>query len=87
MQPWLIPDEDQLQWRIEGLRSWDTSRTLVPFAERTDRDDVACWDLDLGNGSISVIGDFEVAGFEQGETYANFYDWLRAAIEELIEFK
>jgi hypothetical protein len=53
----------------------------VPFALRTDRDDVACWDLDADlDGRVTVLGDFEVPGFEQGEVYPTFSAWFRAAV-------
>lgn len=43
------------------------------------------WDLDL-DGRVTVLGDFEVPGFEQGEVYPSFYAWLRAAVEDFIAF-
>ena len=59
--------------------------TVVPFANRQDNDDVACFDLD--RGGISIIHDFASVGWEQREVYPTFYAWLRQAVEDLIEFE
>jgi hypothetical protein len=54
------------------------------FAVRQDNDDVACWDIDQANAV--VVHDFASPGFEQRREFPGFYDWLRQAIEDLIEF-
>lgn len=58
-------------------------RKLIPFARREDNDDVACWDLVAGD--VVLIHDFSSPGYEQRKRYADFYGWLREAIEDLIE--
>lgn len=86
LEPWLILEGEDLLVRHEGLRKRYPQRRVVPFALRTDRDDVACWDLERGVGQVSVVGDFEVPGFEQGETYPTFYGWFKSAVDDLIEW-
>lgn len=85
LEPWWILEGDRLRWRISGLRERYPSRTVVPFANRQDNDDVACFDLD--RGGISIIHDFASVGWEQREVYPTFYAWFRQAVEDLIEFE
>ena len=70
--------------RFLGLRNRYPDRLLVPFAVRQDNDDVACWDIDQGN--VAVVHDFASPGWERRGEFPGFYDWLRQAIEDLIEF-
>jgi hypothetical protein len=87
LEPWLVLQGEELLRRAEGVKSRYPRRALVPFARRVDRDDVACFDIDAGSGQISVIEDFGEPGFEQFETYDQFADWFKAAINDLIEFE
>lgn len=62
LEPWLIMDGEQLQWRHQGLRERYSDRSLVPFARRQDNDDVACWDWDQGDRSVVIVHDFASPG-------------------------
>lgn len=84
LEPWWILESDLLRERHRGLASRYPDRTLVPFAARQDRDDVACFDLESGN--IAVVHDFADAGWERRANFESFNDWLRQAIEDLIDF-
>ena len=84
LEPWQILLGGPLMRRSEGLRKRYPTRRVVPFARRQDCDDVACWDLDAGG--VTVIHDFAQAGWEQRGRYADFGDWLRQAVEDLIAF-
>lgn len=42
LEPWLILRGEDLLVRHHGLRTRYPKRRVVPFALRTDRDDVAC---------------------------------------------
>jgi hypothetical protein len=84
LEPWWIVQGQLLRDRFLGLRNRYPDRLLVPFAVRQDNDDVACWDIDQGN--VAVVHDFASPGFERREEFAGFYDWLRHAIQDLIEF-
>lgn len=86
LEPWLILEGRQLQDRIAGLRSRYAGRTLVPFARRIDNDDVACWDVDRGM-EVAIVHDFASPGWEQRAFVGGFYDWLRLAIDDLIEYE
>ncbi|WP_375504183.1 hypothetical protein [uncultured Jatrophihabitans sp.] len=86
LEPWLILQGQSLLDRQHGLQARYPSRRVVPFAHRTDRDDVACWDLDAGPEQVSVLSDFDAPGFEQGEIYPNFYGWFRSAVEDCLEW-
>lgn len=85
LEPWYILDPKQLADKMKGLRERYPSKELIPFARRTDNDDVACFEV--GNEQkVFVIHDFASPGWEQHEVYETFWDWFRQAIEEMINF-
>src|SRR5688500_8899490 len=75
LEPWTIVDGEHLRRRFAGLRERYPTRTLVPFAERQDNDDVACWDAD--HGGVTIVHDFASPGWEQRWRVAGFHEWLR----------
>ncbi|WP_406079284.1 hypothetical protein [Micromonospora sp. NBC_00858] len=85
LEPWFILDDDDLYDRHRGLRGRYPNRVLVPFARRIDNDDVACWDADRG-GRVVIVHDFASPGWEHHADVGGFYDWLRQAVEDLIEY-
>jgi hypothetical protein len=84
LEPWWIIQGQLLRDRFQGLQERYPDRELIPFAVRQDNDDVACWDLKQGN--VVVVHDFASPGWERRAEFPGFYDWLRQAIEDLIEF-
>jgi hypothetical protein len=83
LEPWYLLEGDLLRQRLLGLRDRYPSRVLVPFAARQDRDDIACWEV---GAQVHVIHDFSSPGWEEQDTYDDVYGWLRAAVENLIQF-
>jgi hypothetical protein len=45
---------------------------------------VACWDTDAGR--LVIVHDFASPGWERRSEFPDFYEWLRQAIEDFIEF-
>ena len=87
LDPWFFLDGPGLRERLDGIRQRYRHRVLVPFARRGDNDDVACWDLDLADGSISVIHDYASSGWEQKEQFSDFAAWFRQAVDDMLEFE
>lgn len=85
LEPWWLLEADNLRSRVSGIRQRFPERRLVPFARREDNDDVACWDLD--SGTVRVIHDFTTPGRENRAEYSTFYEWMRAALEDFINFE
>lgn len=85
LEPWWIMEGTLLRDRLVGVRKRYPTRKLVPFARRQDNDDLACFNLD--NGKVAIIHDFASPGYEQRAEFADFYEWLRQAVEDLIEFE
>jgi hypothetical protein len=85
LEPWYVLQGGVLRDTRAGLALRYTERELVPFARRQDNDDIACWQVSEP-GKVFVIHDFASAGWEQRATFSSFYDWLRQAVEDLIEF-
>jgi hypothetical protein len=85
LEPWWIIEGAVLREKLNGLRKRYPNRVLIPFAQRQDNDDVACFE---GNaqGSVVVIHDYASIGWEQRKVFANFYAWLRQAVEDMIEW-
>ena len=84
LEPWWIIEGDLLARRYAGLKERYPDRALVPFATRQDNDDIACFDIDKNN--VSVVHDFASPGYERRAEFSDFSGWLRAAIEDFIEF-
>ncbi|WP_375431308.1 hypothetical protein [uncultured Friedmanniella sp.] len=87
LEPWWIIEGDVLLMKYQGLRKRYPTRRLIPFARRQDNDDVACWDLELARGGVVIIHDFAEPGWERREEMVSFENWLRRAVEDLIEFE
>lgn len=87
-EPWHILEGDRLRWRLAGLRQRYPERRLLPFAERQDRDDVACWDLADPERPrrIAIIHDFASPGWEQRASLPDLAAWIRRAVEDMLTF-
>lgn len=87
LEPWHILEGAELRERRSGLKRRFPSRDLVPFARRQDTDDVACWEPEDRGGRVVVIHDFASPGWEDRAEYDGFHEWLRQAVEDLIDFE
>jgi hypothetical protein len=85
MKPWEIIIDERLPLRYNGLKERYPSRQLIPFAQRRDCDDVACWDLKM-NGKLVIIHDYASEGWEEVTSYDTFWDWFKQAVNDMIEF-
>tara|TARA_B100001094_G_C18116921_1_gene764564 strand:- start:59 stop:463 length:405 start_codon:yes stop_codon:yes gene_type:complete len=82
---WSILDSQMLHKKYIGLKKRYPDRDLIPFAERRENDDCACWERGKGD-KVVIIHDYASPGYESREEYESFWDWLRVVIEEMIEF-
>lgn len=86
--PWALLDGPDHRRAAAGLAARYPARRLVPFARRLDADDVACFERGGPQGPdgprVLVIHDFASPGWELDATHAGFWDWLRAAVDDLI---
>lgn len=85
LEPWHVLQGADLHDRLAGLGSRYPARALVPFAERQDNDDVACWDQ--RGDRVFVIHDYASPGWESRVEYEDFNGWLRQALEDFISFE
>lgn len=85
LEPWSVLEGKRLRETMVGLAQRYPSRKLIPFARRQDNDDIACWQVG-SNEDVFVIHDFASPGWEERDRFPSFYDWLRRAVEDLIEF-
>jgi hypothetical protein len=85
LTPWHIMDYEHILSRFQGLKERYPERVLIPFAGRQDNDDIACFELGKGE-LVQVIHDFASPGWEQRESYPDFWLWFRVAVEAMIEF-
>lgn len=88
LEPWWVLTGDELRERYEGLRERYRDQAYVPFAARQDNDDIACWDAARGNQVVVIVHDLASPGWERrGAEFPDFYAWLRAAVDDFIEFE
>ncbi|MBN2176101.1 MAG: hypothetical protein JW722_00415 [Demequinaceae bacterium] len=84
--PWNVLVGDLLVRRSQGLRERYPDSSLVPFATRYDRDDIACFDLVRGNNAVIRIHDFASPGWERRDEYGSFREWLHVAMDDALDF-
>jgi hypothetical protein len=84
LRPWRFLCADEPEYFVKGLRTRYPTRSLVPFARRTDNDDVACFDAASPEPEPAVlfIHDFAEPGWELRGTARNFHEWLLVAQRE-----
>jgi len=85
LTPWHMMDREHARQKLRGLRERYV-RKYVPFASRQDTDDIACLDPELP-GRVFIVHDFASEGYELRQEFESFWDWFRAAIEDMIEFE
>ncbi|MFW7381992.1 MAG: hypothetical protein ACOH5I_24515 [Oligoflexus sp.] len=85
LDPWHILEGDMLEDRFNGISERFSDKCYIPFAYRSDNDDVACWSKEGGNEKVLVIHDFASSGWEQVKTYNSFWSWFKQTIEDMIE--
>ena len=82
---WRIFENDEAFRRMEGLKERYPQRKLIPFAKRDDCDDIACFEIGKGD-KIQIIHDYASKGYEQRMEYDDFWEWLRDAVDVMIEY-
>ncbi|MCR4869840.1 MAG: hypothetical protein K5859_00915 [Atopobiaceae bacterium] len=84
-----------LWWILEAAFAGDYARDmakrypdrrLVPFAKRSDCDDVACFDIDRP-GKVEIVHDFADSGWEQRGEYDDFWSWFEAAVADMVAYE
>lgn len=85
IMPWELITDDRLLQRYNGLKKRFPDRKLIPFAQRRDCDEVACWDLN-NNNKVTVIHDYSEPGWEQVAVFDSLWNWFRKVTEDIIEF-
>ncbi len=81
---WFILDAAFAKSYCESMSGRYPNRKLVPFAKRCDCDDVACFEVDKP-GTIQIIHDFAEPGWEQRDTFSDFWSWFVSAVNLFIE--
>jgi len=82
---WHLLRADEVHPRMQALHERYPQRQLIPFARRKDNDDLACFEVGKAD-RVQIIHDFSSPGFEQRGAYRSFWDWYRAANEEMIAY-
>ncbi len=85
LTPWHVLPRDLAVKRLRSMRH-RYSRQYVPFAYRQDNDDLAC--IDAANpDQIVIVHDFASEGTELRKRFDSFWDWFRAAVEDMVLFE
>lgn len=81
---WFIMDAPFAERYCSAMGERYPKRKLVPFAKRSDSDDVACFEIGKP-GTVQIVHDFADPGWEQREAYPTFWDWFESAIGMLVK--
>ena len=85
LTPWHVLPRDLAVKRLRSMRQRYT-RKYVPFAYRQDNDDVACIDAAKPE-EVVIVHDFASEGTELRKRFDTFWDWFRAAVEDMVLFE
>jgi hypothetical protein len=83
--PWHLLRPETALVRLKGLSGRFPDVNLLPFARRTDGDEIARF-LESELGSGVVFEDFNQP-FRINKRFPSFEDWVRAAIEDMLTFE
>lgn len=88
LEPWHFY-HDGLEFAFNGLKKRYPSRSVIPFARRSDNDDIACFEVETGgnNHPVIIIHDFASPGWECRGKCIDFLEWVRLAEAESKEWK
>lgn len=86
MDRWFLLPEEKAFAYGERLKTRYPKRNLFPFASFTENDDIACFEEGRGR-TVVVVHDFASEGWERRQEYDDFWEWLRDAINYMIEFE
>ncbi|MDE6004103.1 MAG: hypothetical protein K2G88_01800 [Oscillospiraceae bacterium] len=81
---WYLMNKTQVYNRRRELLIRYSNRNLIPFARRSDCDNIACFEVDAGE-KVFIIHDFSSSGFEQENEFEDFKSWFLDAIAEMLE--
>lgn len=89
LEPWHFLYPREINSIYNGLKQRYPNRILVPFARRSDNDDMACFDASevTENPKVFIIHDFASPGWEKRGELDNFLSWVEFAKEESKEWK
>ena len=82
---WYLLDSESALTHYQGLQVRYPERRLIPFARRDDCDDLACFEIGK-SGRVQLIHDFANSGWEQRKEFQDLWEWLEAAVGDMIIF-
>ncbi|MDT5043362.1 MAG: hypothetical protein QOE51_4347 [Actinoplanes sp.] len=90
LDPWiLITSDRQVDARTVAISGRYPGREVLCFSQRQDTDDVACVVLsssaEYAAGQVLIVHDFAKAGSEVDAVFSDFWEWFKAAIDDMIE--
>ena len=86
MDRWVLLSEEEAAGYSQDLKKRYPNRTLYPFAGFTENDDIACFEKGQGR-RVVVVHDLASEGWERRQEYEDFWEWLRDAINYMIQFE
>lgn len=86
LEPWTLLDSEQMLGRYRDMSLRYPGLSYVPFASRLDMDEVACWVGATAGQGVVIVHDFASPSWEVRRTYDGFYEWLRSAFDDFVDF-
>jgi len=87
LQPWYYLDKAGVFRVSQRWPKGASNAELVAFARRQDNDDIACFEIgDAGPGAVVLIHGWTSSGYDIVARYPNFWEWLKAVVDEVAEW-
>jgi hypothetical protein len=84
LEHWFLLSDDLVKKRFGCCQARYKNRRVVPFAEKSDSDDIACFEIGYGE-RVFIVHDYADEGWERRQEFETFWDWFASAIKKLIE--
>ena len=85
LDPWFFLEGEVLTHRIKGMEERYPGNDIVPFARRSDNDNVVCWAKEGGNEKVFQVHDYSDTGWKNRVAFDSFWDWFKVAVDDMIE--
>lgn len=89
LTPWHFLSDEEFDYLFSGLGTRYPHHKAIPYARRSDNDDVACFVRAESSGTLCevvIIHDFASLGYEVVVNFDTFWEWFQHAVAEMVQW-